>query len=360
MPLASLSRQEVEAVIAAAVAAPSVLNTQPWLFSARADVVDVFGDRSRVLRVIDPDERALCISCGTALLNLRLAIACLGREPATELLPKSDDDMHLATVRIGRPRAASPEERLLHSCIPRRRTSRLPFSPEPVPGADLDNLERQAEREGAQLHIVTGGELEEVLEVLHEANRTQRADRRVRHEVHQWFYRPDHPGDGLTTEALGPQPSSSAAAVRDFAMGIPVEYRESAEFERAPALAVLLTRGDSRRDWLRAGQALQRVLLAATARGLASSLLTQAAEVPPLRRFLRSPSVRTGYPHAVVRLGYGPRGPASPRRPVPEVLTFEDSGSPAIGPSQAIRREGPSARWPGLSALPSAGAVRWN
>jgi hypothetical protein len=88
---------------------------------------------------------------------------------------------------------------------------------------------------------------------------------------------------------------------------------------------VLLTRGDTRRDWLVAGQALERVLLAATARGLATSLLTQAAEVPSMRWLLRS-SLGPGQPHALIRLGYGPRGPASPRRPVPDVLVF---GSPA-------------------------------
>lgn len=44
--------------------------------------------------------------------------------------------------------------------------------------------------------------------------------------------------------------------------------------------AVLTTRGDSRAEWLRAGQALQRLLLSATARSLVASFVYAAVDVP--------------------------------------------------------------------------------
>ncbi len=46
-----------------------------------------------------------------------------------------------------------------------------------------------------------------------------------------------------------------------------------------PQLAVLSTASDEPGDWLRAGQALQRVLLTATRNGLATSLLYQPIEL---------------------------------------------------------------------------------
>jgi hypothetical protein len=82
---------------------------------------------------------------------------------------------------------------------------------------------------------------------------------------------------------------------------------------------VLYSRGDEPADWLRSGHALQRVLLTATARGVATSLLTQATEVPPLRVELAAP----GEPHraqAVIRFGYARPGSGTPRRPMSEVL----------------------------------------
>jgi hypothetical protein len=86
-------------------------------------------------------------------------------------------------------------------------------------------------------------------------------------------------------------------------------------FEREPLLLALRTRQDSRIGALVAGQALERVLLAATTYGLSTS-------------FLDSPSDAVqwgaGVLQTVLRVGYGPKGPATPRRPVTDVLQFAD------------------------------------
>ena len=69
-----------------------------------------------------------------------------------------------------------------------------------------------------------------------------------------------------------------------------------------------------------AGQALERVLLEATLADLATSLTSQALEDRELRLLARDPGSGTGQVQMVLRLGYGPRGPATPRRPVADVL----------------------------------------
>ena len=57
-----------------AILAPSSHNTQPWLFSLQDRCVEIYADRSRSLRVTDPDDRQLTIAGGCALSNLRGAI----------------------------------------------------------------------------------------------------------------------------------------------------------------------------------------------------------------------------------------------------------------------------------------------
>jgi hypothetical protein len=83
----SLSDGERATLLAAAIAAPSIHNTQPWLFHIGNDTVDVYADPTRQLTEQDPDGRAMVISCGAAVLNVRVAAEHLGHETKTEVLP---------------------------------------------------------------------------------------------------------------------------------------------------------------------------------------------------------------------------------------------------------------------------------
>jgi hypothetical protein len=89
------------------------------------------------------------------------------------------------------------------------------------------------------------------------------------------------------------------------------------------------TADDDRRAWLHAGRALGRLLLLATAQGLAASPLTQALDWPATRARLRTRLSLVGHPQMMLRMGYPPETPAvaaSGRRPVPEVLRFAPHG----------------------------------
>jgi nitroreductase len=90
-------------------------------------------------------------------------------------------------------------------------------------------------------------------------------------------------------------------------------------FEENPQLAVLSTVGGTRLDWLRAGQAMQRVLLSATVRGIAAAPLTQPLETTDAW-LVRDAHSGVERPQMILRLGYGLPAPATPRRPVDEFL----------------------------------------
>ncbi|MFF7129810.1 hypothetical protein [Streptomyces sp. NPDC008240] len=72
----------------------------------------------------------------------------------------------------------------------------------------------------------------------------------------------------------------------------------------------------------RPGRALERVLLQATAAGLVGSMTTQPLEWPELRWVVRDPVSAMAHVQMALRLGYSPEGPASPRRPVADLLDF--------------------------------------
>jgi Nitroreductase family len=319
-----LTRAQVEQVVAAAIAAPSVLNTQPWRFHSHDDVIDLYAIPTRGLPAVDPSAREAHISCGAALLNLRLAIAAAGRTPVVRLLPDPENRAHVARVRIAGRRTTLPDERLLADAIPRRRTSRQPFSDDPVPQHVLDELTTAADLEGARLNVVPAWRRGIVIRAVHEANIAQQADARVSDEVHRWTVHRSERDSGIPEEAFGPRPHDPDAAFRDLALGRPVEGRPRAEFEHEPLLAVVLTVTDDQAAWLRAGLALERVLLNATVHGVSAGLLTSPLEVSSLRRLLVDEVATRGHPQVLLRLGYGPEQVSSPRRSVAAVLEMDD------------------------------------
>ena len=144
----TLTRRIAERLIEAAIAAPSVHNSQPWRFVAwPADrVIEIYADPARTLRRGDPHGRAVHIACGSALFNLRLAIAQAGYEPVARLLPGPRDPLLLASVRIAGPYRPRPAERDLYAAI--RLIGRGPLAGRPPRGVLLA-LKEAAALEGA-------------------------------------------------------------------------------------------------------------------------------------------------------------------------------------------------------------------
>jgi len=82
---------------------------------------------------------------------------------------------------------------------------------------------------------------------------------------------------------------------------------------------VLTTAAAGRADWLRAGQALERLLLLATQHGVVAGPLHEALDIRT-RPAGQGPGPGGQHPQLTLRMGYGRAGPATPRRPVSEVL----------------------------------------
>ena len=127
-------------VVAKAVWAPSVHNTQPWRFAVEGRQIGLHADAGRRLVVADPDGREMLISCGAALFNMRLALRSLGYTPVTCVLPDPGQPTWVAQVSWRQGAAADEFERRLSGHVLTRRTHRGAFDPEPLPPDTLAAL----------------------------------------------------------------------------------------------------------------------------------------------------------------------------------------------------------------------------
>jgi nitroreductase len=302
----------------AAVRAPSVHNSQPWRFRVHPGGIDMHADRSRQLAVIDPGGRESLISVGAAILNLRVALLGHGRTPILRIFPDPRRPDLVARVTVGSVTVPDPTVRALLSAIPRRHTNRHPFTAASVPGPVIDELAAAAAAEGATLAVADPIGRDAVLGLAATAEEWQRAEAGYRDELTAWTAPPYGRRDGVPAQAFGPHDRYESVPLRDFGLTQPLLHRRDATFEAHPSVVVLRTAADGPRDWVRAGQAMERVLLTATVRGVATTPMTQALEVPEIRRLLTDPD-RHRYPQLILRIGYGRPAAASPRRSVAEV-----------------------------------------
>jgi nitroreductase len=315
------------ATLATAVgSAPSLHNAQPWRLRVLPDAVELHADHSRRLPVADPAGRQLHLGLGAALFALRLLLADLRRDTELWVLPDPDHPDLVGRLRVSGQREPTTTESALLRELPRRRTVRMPFTPDPVPVPVQVRLGAHAGAEAAALRWVEhAGERNGVAALVAAAERQQQANPAYLAELASWTS-----AGTLATGAGVPAAAFGTAArragpfpLRDFAGGRDLDPPRPAEaLEDHPVVAVLSTGADRPADWLAAGQALMRVLLAASAEGLASSQLNQPIEVPALRQQLRDELRIAGWPQIVLRLGYpaGPLPPPTPRRPAADVL----------------------------------------
>ncbi|MDF3146797.1 MULTISPECIES: hypothetical protein [unclassified Streptomyces] len=316
----------LETCVSAAVAAPSIHNSQPWRFRLDQETVTfhVRAAPGGALRHTDPEGRALHLSVGACVLNLRVAVAHFGWDPVTRLLPRPEEPDLLASVRPTEPATRHPRggDIGLYEAIWRRRSSRFPFSDRPIPLHLRVQLAAAAGTEGAWLRFPEDAETARLLALTADGEQRNRMDADRSTESRRWV-RGDPYAEadtGLPWAVLGPQDARERLPMRDFTAQRRPGRLPARPYETTPVIALLTTEHDRRTDWLRAGQALEHVLLVATAHGLRASLFHQAMEWPDLRE-----SVTPGPDHAhmLIRLGYGPEGPATPRR---AVRTARDAG----------------------------------
>jgi hypothetical protein len=314
-----------------AVLAPSSHNTQPWLFRVHDNNLELYADRERGLKVVDPEQRELVMSCGAALYNLRLTLRSFGYTETTELFPHSNNQKGpnsndlLARVTLTGLGHPNKEDKRLFEALPHRHTNRGRFEAKPLDAALVNELELAVSIEGAQLYLSQDLAIRQAIaDLVAQGDEHQWNDPEFRGEIASWTHANfSKSRDGIPGYALNLSDVASYVTpfmIRRFDMGKGQAAKDHELAEGSPALAILYTAEDTPYDWLIAGQALSHLLVKARVHNFHASFLNQPLEVDELRTQLKETLGLTGFPQLLLRLGYAEEAKATPRRDIEEVV----------------------------------------
>ena len=320
---AHLLDRQSQYLIATAARAPSVHNSQPWRFQIGLRAIELWSDPQRKLRH-DAIGREMLISCGAALFGLRLAVRSLGYQPVVDLLPDRSQLRLMARVSIGAEAPMNRLERRMLAAVPHRHTHRGAFAGEPLPAGLLAGLQNDALLEGATLALVGEGlGYARLARIAAAAARRGDLDPRARAEIRRWTRSAVSTArDGIPAAAFAAGPPGQLEHGRlpqrdfDLRRGL---ARLPAGGPPPAATAVLLTASDRRADWLRAGQALQRLLLHAAAEWVFASLYSQPLENAVTRALIRHQLALPGNPQMLMQFGAAASAASTARRPPGEL-----------------------------------------
>jgi nitroreductase len=303
--------------------APSVHNTQPWHFVVRPDALELHADHDRQLRALDPTGRQMVISCGCALFNARVGLAADRVVQIDRLPDPAKPDMLARLTVLDEPAPWTPLVRL-DPIIDRRHTNRRDFFDQDVPPEVIYELTTAAEQEETSLVQIVKPEHKMVAAQLsREAETIQNTDPRYQAELQAWTTTDLRRTDGVPVSAIPHTDSrfETESLIRDFDVTGKGWLPRLKQSSLSHCLMVLGTTKSTRSAWLRAGEALQRILLEATRLDYVVSIASQVAEVPATRDRLRKDLDLELLPLLLMRIGQAAPTPASNRRDLNMIIS---------------------------------------
>jgi len=301
---AALRRAAIRATLAT-----SIMNTQPWRIEVHADRLELLADRDRALPVIDPLGRQLTLSLGCALFNARVAVAAADVGVEVRRLPDPGRGDLVAQLRLSE---VAEDDGIgdLDQHIEGARPTQAGLRNVVIDVEVLARARAAAAAEGCRLHICDEHERVTVALRAWQAEQTVEASPAAVAEMKAWLSSDDSRLDGVkrvaTMLSVAEEAAIDEAGVREAA--------------RTECIAVLVSPGDDAAAWIRAGEALQRVLLELASAGLGFGLLSTPIELAETRREITDTLGLDGGAQLVIRIGAGGDAPPLRRRRLVDVL----------------------------------------
>lgn len=315
--------------------APSVHNTQPWVFRLRGNTLEFLVEPSRMLHAGDPTTRELWISLGIMLETIIQSAAALGIK--IKIISQQVESLKrpIATIQIGSINPAAQDKELLKTILGRY-THRGSLSQKPITQSILKNL--KTIKDTPHLHAVDIVAVNSRRHIELASKLTRRGftlafssslfRQELSHLIHpNWT----QAHTGLPGFVLNKNAFEALWEKWSILLGINNGAKAKAEadrVDRVPLLVFIGTTGDVPKHWFSAGQAYTLATLELTRQGLVHSTIAAPIEAADYHIELEAALGIKSRLQCMLLVGYptrAKRARRAPRLSVNELLTVKST-----------------------------------
>ncbi|MBI2042534.1 MAG: nitroreductase family protein [Candidatus Nealsonbacteria bacterium] len=316
--------KEIKLLLECGVRAPSSHNSQPWLFRVDEKYIEIYADPKRRLSEADRDGRMLFVSLGCLIANLKIAADFLGLSHSLAYYTSGTSDLAARMNFFGEKKKANGD---YFRATSERRSNRNQYKNRPIPEDVIRALKDLNRDEGLRIDFVTSYKTRAQI-----ADISSRAMGRImsrspfRRELAHWLRtnitrkKDGMPGSGhgmsLLVSCIAPH------ILRHVDVSKVEAKKERKRIMNFPAVVVISSRGNHRQQWLKVGELLEMILLAAQSKSIDSAIRVASIEDQIAREELRQAlGLRNFEPQMLFGLGYAEKtAPHSPRRRIEDYI----------------------------------------
>ena len=274
---------------------------------------------------MDPVSRELYLSLGAFLANLSLAAESFKVEYEVTYFPNGLSSQLCARVTFKDLSEAHLEDPTLLSAMGARRNNRENYLLTPIEDEVKEGWRSFVKEADFRLDLVTDPIVKQALAAATgEGLRMAFANKSFRSELAAWIrnnYVYCEDGIPVNTTDM-PAPSLIAAAlIRLIDIGPLKAKNDQKKMIDSPVVAVVSSRQDDPKSWLKSGEIFERIQVSAAGSGIASAVLAAAIEEGDLYKKVQKVLGTDFRPQMIFRLGYpGKQSLHAPRVPVEKLI----------------------------------------
>lgn len=292
-----------------AVLAPSSHNSQPWSFHIENNSIKIYADMARSLSASDTNNCQLFISIGCALENILTASEYYGYTVTVALFPDPSDSSHVADVAfVEAPNYIRPKHHNIFS-IPKRHVNRTKYD-DRLPEEDFIQWVESLASDATQIAFVTEKEKKGfIADVVIEAGIAAVQDSSFRHELSR-YVKSNYTSSPVGMPLYGFGVPGPVSLVAPFMMKYinmnKVNKKTDIDIlkNHTPAVLIIATRNDTKKEWLETGILYERIALEAERRGLSTAPSAAAIQIGEFYKKLQEILQTTYRPQFFARVGY--------------------------------------------------------